>query len=76
MVISDLCKMRSDPKTGVLYVTELFPGVKPDQIREATGWDIDVSRAVYAEEASPEELEILRMKVDPSRLYLGRKKKG
>ena len=75
-VISDLCKMRPDPESGILYASEMFPGVTPEKIREATGWEIDVSRAVYAEEPLPEELEILRMKVDPSRIYLGRKKKG
>lgn len=76
VVISDLCKMRSDPESGILYVSEIFPGVSPEKIREATGWDIDVSRAAFAKEPTPEELEILRMKVDPSRIYLGRKKKG
>jgi len=76
VVISDLCKMRPDLHSGILYVTEMFPGVDAEKIKEATGWEIDVSRATLAKEPTPEELEILRMKVDPSRLYLGRKKKG
>ena len=76
VVISDFCKMRPDPQSGILYVTETFPGITPQQIQEATGWDIDVSRAVSAPEPTLEELEILRMKEDPTRLYLGRKKKA
>ncbi|MDR2712805.1 MAG: hypothetical protein LBB91_06805 [Clostridiales bacterium] len=76
VVISDLCKMRPDPKTGILYVTEIFPNITPERIQEATDWEIDVSKAVLAGEPTAEELKILRMKVDPSRLYLGRKKKG
>ena len=76
VVISDLCKMRPDPQTGILYVAEIFPKITPESIQEATGWEIDTSRAVSATEPTLEELEILRMKVDPSRLYLGRKKKG
>ena len=76
VVISDLCKMRPDPESGILYLAEMFPGVTAQRVKEATGWDIDVSRAGMAEEPTPGELEILRMKVDPSRLYLGRKKKG
>jgi len=76
VVISDLCKMRPDPQTGVLYVTEMFPNVTPQRIQEATGWEINVSQAIFTTEPSAEELEILRMKVDPSRIYLGRKKKG
>jgi glutaconate CoA-transferase subunit B len=76
VVISDLCKMRPDPVSGILYVTEIFPGISPERITDATGWEIDLSRAVLDQGPLPEELEILRMKVDPSRLYLGRKKKG
>jgi glutaconate CoA-transferase subunit B len=75
VVISDLCKMRPDPQTGILYVTEIFPKITPKSIQEATGWEIDVSQATCAKEPTPEELEILRMKVDPSRQYLGREKK-
>ncbi|MCL1816913.1 MAG: CoA-transferase subunit beta [Clostridiales bacterium] len=76
VVISDLCKMRPHSSSGILYVTEIFPGITADMIREATGWEVDLSQAVYAKEPMPQELEILRMQVDPSRIYLGRKKKG
>ena len=75
VVISDLCKMRPDPETGVLYVYELFEGVTGQQVRENTGWDIDISRAVPASAPTPEEVRILRMEVDPQRMYLSRKKK-
>ena len=76
VVISDLCKMRPHSSSGILYVTEMFPGATPDMIKEATGWEIDLSQAINAQEPTPRELEILRMQVDPSRIYLGRKKKG
>ena len=75
MIISDLCKMRPDPETGVLYAAQLFPGVTPEQVKENTGWDIDVSRATQLEEPTYEEIRLLRMEVDPDRHYLGRKKK-
>lgn len=75
VVISDLCKMKPDPETGVLRVTEIFPGVSPDTIKQNTGWDIDVSDAKPIEMPTSEEIRILRMEVDPTRLYLGRKKK-
>ena len=75
MVISDLCKMRPDPNSGVLYVTEIFPGVQPQQIIDNTGWEVDLSRAVPLEEPTFEEIRLLRMEVDPDRHYLGRKKK-
>lgn len=75
VVISDLCKMRPDPETGILYATEIFPGVEAQQIVDNTGWPVDVSRAVPLAEPTFEEIRLLRMEVDPDRHYLGRKKK-
>jgi len=75
VIISDLCKMRPDSKSGVLYATEIFPGVDPEDIRKNTGWEIDISRLTALKEPTWEELRILRMEVDPDRHYLGRKKK-
>ena len=76
VVVSDLCKMRPDPDTGILYAAEIFPGATEALIKENTGWNIDTSRAVSAAEPTLSELELLRMKIDPSRLYLGRAKKN
>ncbi|MCL2548268.1 MAG: CoA-transferase subunit beta [Symbiobacteriaceae bacterium] len=76
VVISDLCKMRPDPQTGILYATELFPGVSAEMVQEATGWEVDLSRAVPGGVPTEEELRILRMEVDPARIYLNREKKG
>ena len=76
VVISDLCKMRPDPESGVLYVTELFPGVTPEMVTDATSWEVDLSRYIMGGIPTEEELEILRMQVDPKRIYLSREKKG
>lgn len=76
VVISDMCKMRADEDTGILYVAEIFPGITAEQIKDSVGWDIDISRAVISKEPSEQELEILRMNVDPDRIYLGRSKKN
>lgn len=75
VVITDFCKMRPDPETGILYATELFEGITGQMVKDATGWDIDVSRAKPVEPPTQEEIRILRMEVDPNRLYLDRKKK-
>lgn len=74
-IISDLAILRPDPETGVLYLSELFPGVDPEMVRQNTGWDLDISRAVQFPPPTYEELKVLRMLVDPGRLYLGRKSK-
>ena len=67
--------MRPDPETGILYVTDIFPDVDINLIKDNTEWDIDVSRAKIMEPPTYEEIKILRMKVDPDRLYLGRETK-
>ncbi|MCR4432079.1 MAG: hypothetical protein NUV45_13840 [Tepidanaerobacteraceae bacterium] len=75
VVITDLCKMKPDPDTGVLYMTEIYPGIDVDYVKENTGWELDVSRVEVMAPPTREELMILRMKVDPQRIYLGRKPK-
>jgi glutaconate CoA-transferase subunit B len=75
VVVTDLCKMRPDPETGILYMTEIYPGVDPELVVKNTEWELDVSRASVMEPPTFEELMVLRMKVDPDRLYLGRKSK-
>lgn len=74
-VISDMGIMRNDPETGVLYLSETFPGASPETIKQNTGWDLDISRAKPFQEPSYDELMTLRLKVDPARLFLGRKSK-
>ncbi|HEX9809684.1 MAG TPA: CoA-transferase subunit beta, partial [Alphaproteobacteria bacterium] len=39
-VITDLGILRPDPESKELVVTDLHPGVRPDQVRERTGWDV------------------------------------
>lgn len=75
VVITDLCVMRPDPETGILYAAEAMPGVEADTIKDHTGWDIDVSRLKKMSVPTEEEIRILRMDVDPDRLFLDRKKK-
>lgn len=74
-VISDMGIMRSDPKSGVLYLSETFPGVSAETVKQNTGWDLDISKAKPFQEPNYEELMTLRLKVDPTRLFLGRKNK-
>ena len=74
-VISDIAILRNDPETGILYLSETFPGVSPEMVKENTGWDLDISRAKPFSPPTYEELKKLRLEVDPSRMYLGRKSK-
>ena len=56
-VITDLGVLRPDRSTGELVLVERHPGVSIDEIREATGWALDVSPAVR-ETVPPTEAEL------------------
>lgn len=75
VVISDLGILRPNSETGILALDEYFPGVTPEFIQENTGWELDISQAREMMPPTVEELRVLRMIVDPDRLYLGRKSK-
>lgn len=74
-MISDLCIMRSNPETGVLELDVVYPGISVDDVVNNTGWSLDTSKAKELQPPTEEELKALRMLVDPSRIYLGRKSK-
>lgn len=74
-VISDIAILRNDPDTGILYLSETFPGIDPEMVKEHTGWDLDIQRAKPFVPPTYDELRVLRMEVDPGRLYLGRASK-
>ncbi|MFE2998735.1 CoA-transferase subunit beta [Nocardia sp. NPDC059246] len=60
MVITDLGVMRTDDR-GELTLTALHPGVTVDQVRAATGWDLQVAADLAATEApTGTELTALR----------------
>ena len=74
-MISDLCVMRSDPETGILELDMVYPGVSVEDVVNNTGWSLDTGKARQMDPPTEEELKALRMLVDPSRIYLGRKSK-
>lgn len=68
-VITSMAILKFDPSTREMYVEKYLPGITIDQIIENTGYPIDVSRAVMAEDITDQELKVLREKVDPLNLY-------
>lgn len=66
-VITELGVMRFGTDKR-MYLAELFPGVTTEQVRENTGFELDVSKAVPAEPPTEEVLQVLREKVDPMRI--------
>jgi len=69
-VVTNLGVMRFDERTKEMYLSEYHPGVTPQQIKESTGFDIDISRAVESKPVTEEELRILREEVDPQKLII------
>ncbi|TDB04190.1 CoA-transferase subunit beta [Halomonas marinisediminis] len=72
-VITDLCVMKPDPETRELVVVSLHPGVTPEQVQEATGWEIRFAEVLEnTPEPSEKELEILReLKARTERAHAG-----
>ncbi len=72
-IITDLCVMGFDAKTNAMTVESLHPGIEFEQVQSQTGFELgvapDCGRTLPPTEA---ELTILRTKVDPQRLVIGR----
>lgn len=60
-VITDLGVLEPDPETKELTLTTLHPGVKVEQAKAATGWELRVADALR-EEAVPTEAELATLR--------------
>ena len=59
VVVTDLGVL--EPRDGELTLTQVHPGVKPEQAREATGWDLRLAEDIReTEPPSGDELHALR----------------
>jgi glutaconate CoA-transferase subunit B len=58
-----------------LALDTVFPGISVEEVVNNTGWSLNTSKAKELAPPTEEELKALRMLVDPSRIYLGRKSK-
>jgi glutaconate CoA-transferase, subunit B len=57
---------------GEMTLTELYPGVTVEQVKQQCGWPLKVaSKLAATRPPKPEVLELLRTKLDPQRLFLG-----
>jgi glutaconate CoA-transferase subunit B len=70
-VVTDLGVLQFAPDTHEMYLHQHYAGVGPEQIRENTGFELDISRATEAAPPTEHELRIIRHDVDPQRLILG-----
>jgi acyl CoA:acetate/3-ketoacid CoA transferase beta subunit len=60
-VITDLGVLEPHPDSRELVLTQVHPGVEVAQVKEATGWELEVAHEVQTTEPpSAEELSALR----------------
>lgn len=69
-VVTNLGVMRFDDDSRAMYLSEVYPGVGPQQVAANTGFEIDISRVREADPPTERELRTLREEVDPQRLIL------
>lgn len=71
-VITDKGVLESDPATGEMFLTGLYPGVTVEEVRAAVGWPLKVrDRLDQLVPPNDRELDLLRNVLDPKKLYLG-----
>lgn len=61
MVITDLGILRPDPETCELVLTDVHPGVEPDDVVAATGWELRVAAELHRTEP-PSEAELAALR--------------
>jgi glutaconate CoA-transferase subunit B len=72
-VISTLGVMGFDPVSKRMQVDSLHPGVSPEEIQAATGFELLFSPHLETTpEPTDDQLEILRTQVDPQGMILGK----
>ena len=69
-IITTLGVLRFDERTKRAYLASYHSGVTPKQVKENTGFKLDVSRAKETEPPTEAEIKILREKVDPECIFL------
>lgn len=72
-VITNLGVLRFDQSTGEMYLHSIHPGVKVEDVKKNTGWDVRIAdRLQVTEEPSDEELRVIREELDPKGLIVKR----
>jgi len=70
MVITDMGVMRFNDESKQMYLSRTYPGIRPQQVQEKMGIEIDLSRAVEEKPPTEEELSLLRERIDPQGLII------
>ena len=69
-VVTDRGVMKFDEITKRMYLAGYYPTSSPEDVKENTGFDIDVSRAVPLEAPDPEVIRMIREEIDPGQAFI------
>ena len=71
IVVTDLGVYKFDDESKEMMLVEIHPGVTFDEIRQNTGWNIQISPKLKdTETPTKEELKIIRKELDPDQIYI------
>jgi glutaconate CoA-transferase subunit B len=70
MVVTEKGVLKFDETTKRMYLAGYYPTSSPEDVKENTGFDIDVSKAVLLEAPSPEIIKIIREEIDPGQAFI------
>jgi len=69
-VISDLGVMKFDENSKYMYLAGYYPFTTPEEIKNSTGFDLDISRAKKLPIPDKDIVRILREEIDPEKIFL------
>lgn len=70
-IITNLCVFGFDEETKSLKIISIHPGVKLEEVIQNTGTSLEIKGEIKTtEEPTEEELNLLRNKIDPQRMYI------
>jgi glutaconate CoA-transferase subunit B len=71
VVVTDLGRYGFDPDTGEMVLAAIHPGVRVEDVRAATGWDLRVADDLQVTpDPTAEELRLIREELDPDGVYV------
>jgi len=70
VVVTQKCIFRFSENEKTMYLSEYFPGYNKRDIVDTISFELDISQAREIAPPTPEELTVLREKVDPEKLFI------